>query len=82
MAETQAEAVARLGAFGFDINPLTARTCATVDEVLAHYAQIDTQRSSAGLGYDIDGVVYKVNRLDYQARLGLAVHHAALGDCP
>ncbi|WP_204114196.1 NAD-dependent DNA ligase LigA [Shimia biformata] len=67
LADTQYEAIQALGRFGFSINPLT-RLCATVDEALSHYREIETQRAT--LGYDIDGVVYKVNRLDLQDRLG------------
>ncbi|MCB8821341.1 NAD-dependent DNA ligase LigA [Microvirga rosea] len=52
---------------GFQTNPLT-RLCATVEELLAHYHAIETDR--ANLGYDIDGVVYKVNELGLQTRLG------------
>jgi DNA ligase (NAD+) len=44
------------------------KLCRSVDELLAHYRFIESQR--AELGYDIDGVVYKVNRLDWQQRLG------------
>lgn len=53
--------------WGFPVNPLT-KVCASVEELLAHYHLIEEQR--ALLGYDIDGVVYKVNRLDLQERLG------------
>ena len=42
--------------------------CDSLEEMLQHYRSIGTRR--AGLGYDIDGVVYKVDRLDWQARLG------------
>jgi len=67
LAETQSAAIARLGKLGFQTNPLT-QLCQSVDDVLAHYALIETQRAT--LGYDIDGVVYKVDPLDLQARLG------------
>ena len=65
--ETQADAIAGLSGWGFSTNPLFKR-CADVDEMLAAYQDIETQRAS--LGYDIDGVVYKVDRLDWQKRLG------------
>jgi DNA ligase (NAD+) len=52
---------------GFVVNPLI-ELCNSVDEVLAFYRKIGEQR--AALGYDIDGVVYKVDRLDWQERLG------------
>jgi DNA ligase (NAD+) len=52
---------------GFVVNPLI-ELCSSVDEVLAFYRRIGERRAS--LGYDIDGVVYKVNRLDWQERLG------------
>ncbi len=67
LAETQFDAIARLQALGFQTNPLTTR-CTTVADILAHYQSIEQQRSA--LGYDIDGVVYKVDDLGYQARLG------------
>ena len=67
LAATQFEAIARLAALGFQTNPLT-RLCAGPEEMLAHYRAIEAQRAS--LGYDIDGVVYKVNDLGLQARLG------------
>jgi DNA ligase (NAD+) len=52
---------------GFVVNPLVT-LCKSVDDVLAFYRRIGEQRAS--LGYDIDGVVYKVDRLDWQERLG------------
>ncbi|MEA5162345.1 NAD-dependent DNA ligase LigA [Cereibacter johrii] len=67
LAATQHEAIARLGALGFATNPLT-RLCTGPDELLAQYAEIERQR--AALGYDIDGVVYKVDDLALQRRLG------------
>ncbi|MEH7826674.1 NAD-dependent DNA ligase LigA [Gemmobacter denitrificans] len=67
LADTQAEAIARLGALGFQVNPLT-RLCHGPDELLEHYRRIEAQRAT--LGYDIDGVVYKVNDLALQRRLG------------
>ena len=67
IAETQFDAIKRLERFGFATNPLT-RQCGTVAELIAHYRSIEGQRAS--LGYDIDGVVYKVDRLDLQERLG------------
>ena len=67
LAETQSGAIARLGDLGFAASPLIER-CETAEEMLANYRLIETQRAT--LGYDIDGVVYKVDRLDLQARLG------------
>ncbi|MCA8887310.1 MAG: NAD-dependent DNA ligase LigA [Parvularculaceae bacterium] len=67
LGRTQMEAVRRLEKFGFTVNPLLRR-CESVDELVAQYREIEAAR--AGLGYDIDGVVYKVDRLDYQERLG------------
>jgi DNA ligase (NAD+) len=52
---------------GFKTNPLT-RLCHSVEEMLAFHHEIETQRSH--LDYDIDGVVYKVDRIDWQERLG------------
>src|SRR5262245_19196848 len=53
--------------WGLPVNPLV-KLCRSADELLAHYRKIESER--AMLGYDIDGVVYKVNRLDWQQRLG------------
>ena len=66
-AKTQADVVDELASYGFETNPLFAE-CADVDELLAHQRTIGTVRAS--LGYDIDGVVYKVSRRDLQQRLG------------
>lgn len=67
LAGTQFGAIERLGQLGFQTNPETI-LCEGPEEMLAHYARIEAQRAT--LGYDIDGVVYKVDNLDLQARLG------------
>ncbi|PCD76753.1 NAD-dependent DNA ligase LigA [Pseudothioclava arenosa] len=67
LAATQFDAVARLRALGFQTNDLMAR-CDGPEDLLRHYRQIEAQRAT--LGYDIDGVVYKVDDLALQARLG------------
>ncbi|CUH41459.1 NAD-dependent DNA ligase LigA [Ruegeria atlantica] len=67
LADTQMGAIERLAEFGFSTNPLTA-LCETTDQLIGHYRRIEAQRAT--LGYDIDGVVYKVNDLALQARLG------------
>ncbi len=67
LAPTQFAAIARLKAVGFQTNPLTT-LCAGPEEMLSQYRLIESQRAT--LGYDIDGVVYKVNDLALQARLG------------
>ncbi|MGQ0565095.1 MAG: NAD-dependent DNA ligase LigA [Gemmobacter sp.] len=67
LAGTQAGAIARLAALGFPTNPLTVRATGP-EGLLDHYARIEAQRAT--LGYDIDGVVYKVDDLGLQARLG------------
>ncbi|KQT52846.1 MULTISPECIES: NAD-dependent DNA ligase LigA [unclassified Aureimonas] len=64
---TQTEVVTALGAMGFAVNPLMQRFD-TVEGLLAHYHAIEADR--AGLGYDIDGVVYKVDDLALQDELG------------
>jgi len=66
-ADSQAGMVATFARWGFQINPLFT-ACASVDKLLEVYRTIENQRAS--LGYDIDGVVYKIDRLDYQTRLG------------
>lgn len=68
LAETQMGAVRRLAALGFRTNPLTC-LCDDADALIAAWRAIEQQRAT--LGYDIDGVVYKVDDLGYQARLGV-----------
>ncbi|WP_292287278.1 NAD-dependent DNA ligase LigA [Marivita sp.] len=67
LADTQTGAIQRLQDLGFQTNPLTLR-CTGPAEMVAHYQMIETMRAT--LGYDIDGVVYKADDLDYQSRLG------------
>ncbi|MGC6484435.1 MAG: NAD-dependent DNA ligase LigA [Candidatus Puniceispirillales bacterium] len=67
ITETHQGFLNQLQDWGFVVNPLS-RHAASMDEALAHYAAIAEQRS--GLDYDIDGVVYKVDRHDWQQRLG------------
>jgi len=67
LAPTQSGAIARLAVFGFVTNPLTT-LCDGPEALLDHYRTIEAQRAT--LGYDIDGVVYKVDDLGLQARLG------------
>ena len=66
-ADTQTGMIKWFEACGFTTNPLT-RLCRSVEELLAFHREIEAQRAS--LDYDIDGVVYKVDRLDWQERLG------------
>jgi DNA ligase (NAD+) len=66
-ADTQLEMMRRIAEWGIPISPDLVR-CQSLEEMLAHYRAIGAKR--AGLPYDIDGVVYKVDRLDWQARLG------------
>ncbi len=67
LADTQSAAVARLADWGFTVSDRLQR-CDDVAAALAVYRAIERDR--ALLDYDIDGVVYKVDRLDWQARLG------------
>jgi DNA ligase (NAD+) len=66
-AESHTAWLSCLRAWGFSVNPLS-RTLATEDEVRAFQDSIGIDR--AGLAYDIDGVVYKLDRMDWQRRLG------------
>ncbi|MGD9766493.1 MAG: NAD-dependent DNA ligase LigA [Pseudolabrys sp.] len=65
--KTQSAMVAWMAARGFDTNPLS-KVCKSVKELVAFHRSIGERR--AKLDYDIDGVVYKVDRLDWQERLG------------
>ncbi len=67
LADTQFEAMKRIEGFGFPVPDLLIQ-CSSVAEMLAHYRAIEKAR--ADLPFDIDGVVYKVDRLDWQERLG------------
>ncbi len=66
-ADTQFEMVAALKRWGVPTNPLIRR-CDSVADMIRHYRSIEEKR--AKLDYDIDGVVYKLDRLDWQQRLG------------
>ena len=66
-ADTQYDAMKAIEGWGVPVSPLLNRF-ESVDAVLAHYAEIERRR--AEMDYDIDGVVYKVDRLDWQQRLG------------
>ena len=64
---TQSEFLEKIKNWGFSINPLS-KIVKTLDEIESHHSHIDSIRSS--LDYDIDGLVYKVNDLKLQSRLG------------
>jgi DNA ligase (NAD+) len=66
-ADTQSGMIKWFEACGFKTNPLT-RICHSTEQLLAFHSDIEERR--AKLDYDIDGVVYKVDRLDWQERLG------------
>jgi len=66
-ADTQSGMVKWFASCGFKTNPLT-KMCRSVEELLKFHHEIEAQRAT--LDYDIDGVVYKVDRIDWQERLG------------
>jgi len=66
-ADTQSGMIKWFERCGFTTNPLT-RLCHSVEELLGFHREIETRRSH--LDYDIDGVVYKIDRIDWQERLG------------
>jgi DNA ligase (NAD+) len=65
-ADTNHGVLEAIGGWGFQLPPV--RLCKTAEEMVAAYRAIELNRAT--LGYDIDGVVYKVDRLDLQERLG------------
>ncbi|WP_147157792.1 NAD-dependent DNA ligase LigA [Novosphingobium sediminis] len=65
--ETQLDVMQQIAAWGVPVSPLLVR-CLSVEAMVEHFRSIGAQRP--GLPYDIDGVVYKVDRLDWQERLG------------
>ncbi len=67
LGETQEAARQAIADLGFSLNE-PARLCRSLDDALEHYRRIERER--AEMEFDIDGVVYKVNRLDWQQRLG------------
>ena len=67
LSDTQVGALARLADLGFQTNPLTA-VCDGPQALIKQYQSLAVRR--AALGFDIDGIVYKVNDLDLQRRLG------------
>jgi DNA ligase (NAD+) len=66
-ADSQSGMIAWFENCGFKTNPLT-KICHSVEQLIAFHRKIEEQR--AELDYDIDGVVYKVDRIDWQERLG------------
>jgi DNA ligase (NAD+) len=67
LKDTQFKMVEWLAGCGFKINPLM-KLCRSVDELITYHRDMESKRAT--LDYDIDGVVYKVDRLDWQERLG------------
>jgi len=65
---TQSEVVAKLKTWGFPVSPLFVRIEGDADALIAHFDAIGKARPN--LTYDIDGVVYKLDRVDWQERLG------------
>ena len=65
--DTQSGMIGWFERCGFKTNPLT-KLCHSVEQLIAFHREIEMQRSH--LDYDIDGVVYKIDRLDWQERLG------------
>ncbi len=66
--DTQTAFLNKIKSWGFPVNPHTA-LCANTDDLIAYFTRLGDKRPD--LPYDIDGAVYKVDRFDYQRRLGL-----------
>ncbi len=75
-AKTQMGVLEAFKHYGLRVNPLT-RICESVEQMLAHYRAIEAQRAT--LGYDIDGVVYKVDDIAFAGAARLRLARAALG---
>ncbi len=67
LAETHYDTISRLKEFGFTVNPRMHK-CSSIESIMENY--LSTYEDRAELPYDIDGIVYKVDRLDWQRRLG------------
>lgn len=76
LGDTQYQAMRRIADFGLPVSDLLIR-CQTLDAMLRQYRAIEQAR--ADLPFDIDGVVYKVDRLDWQERLGIATRSPRWG---
>src|SRR4029078_5860081 len=77
--KTHSEYLKLLRSWGFHVNPLT-QLSRTPTEVRASYRKIGVERPS--LPYDIEGVVYKVDRIDWQERLGFVSRAPRRGAAP
>ena len=77
IADSLWEARRRLAEWGFTLNE-PARRCESLEAVLEHYRILEEARAT--LPFDIDGVVYKVDRLDWQNRLGMVSRAPRWGD--
>lgn len=68
IGDTHWEFLERLRAWGFEVNPLS-RLLSSPEQAIKFHADVGTSRPR--LPYEIDGVVYKINRFDWQERLGM-----------
>lgn len=77
--KSQVEFLEYVKELGFPVNPYN-KVCHNEQELLDSFETLMENR--ADLPYDIDGIVYKVNDLELQKRLGFLTRTPALGDCP